>query len=72
MVARQGHGPHIPCLPAVLLTKRIAAGWAPAAGARPCLDLISLDDYLEALAGLDVTTTVRGGSIDDRWPRNAA
>jgi hypothetical protein len=72
MVARQGHGPHIPCLPAVLLAKRIAAGSSPGAGARPCLDLISLDDYLEALAGLDVTTTVRGGSIDDRWPRNAA
>jgi hypothetical protein len=72
MVARQGHGPHIPCLPAVLLAKRIAAGNLPAAGARPCLDLIDLDQYLAALEPLDITTTVTGPVIDDVWPKEQA
>lgn len=69
MVARQGHGPHIPCLPAVLLAKRIASGDPPASGARPCLDLIGLDDYLSGLSGLDVSTIVRGPGIEDIWPK---
>lgn len=68
MVARQGHGPNIPCLPAILLARRIAAGQAPAPGARPCLDLITLPDYLGALDGLDIVTTVSGTGVDDRWP----
>lgn len=69
MVARQGHGPHIPCLPAVLLARRIAAGKPPPAGARPCLDLIDLDQYLSALEPLDITTTVKGPGVDDVWPK---
>ena len=69
MIARQGHGPHIPCLPAVLLAKRIASGNPPASGARPCLDLIDLDDYLSGLSGLDVSTIVRGPGIKDSWPK---
>lgn len=71
MIARRGHGPHIPCLPAVLLAKRIAAGDIPTAGARPCLDLIDLDQYLTALAPLDITTTAKGPGIDDAWPKEA-
>lgn len=55
MIARSGHGPNIPCMPAILLARRVAAGAAPAPGARPCLDLINLDEYLGALDGLDIT-----------------
>lgn len=55
MIARQGHGPNIPCMPAILLAKSIAAGEAITPGARPCLDLIDLDAYLGALAGLDIS-----------------
>lgn len=69
MIARQGHGPHIPCLPAVLLARRIAAGEQPAPGARPCLDLIDLDQYLGALEHLDITTTVHGPGINEAWPK---
>lgn len=68
MVARQGHGPNIPCLPAVLIARRIAAGNPPAPGARPCLDLITIDQYLGALRGLDITTWVTGPGVGDRWP----
>ena len=54
IVARSGDGPNIPCMPAILIARRLAAGDAIESGARPCLDLISLDEYLGALKGLDV------------------
>lgn len=55
IVARSGHGPYIPCMPAILLTRRIARGEAIAPGARACLDLIDLPTYLAALDGLDIS-----------------
>jgi len=55
IIARQGHGPNIPCMPAILIARRLAGGEPLAPGARPCLDLIGLDEYLTALAGLDVS-----------------
>lgn len=58
LIARQHHGPHIPCVPAILLARRLAAGESFAPGARACLDLVSLDAYLAALADLDVVTHV--------------
>jgi NAD(P)-dependent dehydrogenase (short-subunit alcohol dehydrogenase family) len=68
MVARQAHGPNIPCVPSIILARRIAAGKHIAPGARPCLDLIDLDALLGALDGLDITTFARGPGIDDCWP----
>lgn len=55
LIARSGHGPNIPCMPAILIARRLARGARIEAGARPCLDLISLDEYLAALRGLDIT-----------------
>ena len=55
MIARQGHGPNIPCMPAILLARRLARGEVIAPGARPCLELIALDEYISALGGLDIT-----------------
>lgn len=55
IIARSGDGPNIPCMPAILIARRLAAGEAIAPGARPCLDLIDLDELIEALAGLDVS-----------------
>lgn len=57
IIARQGHGPNIPCMPAILLARRLARGEAIAPGARPCLDLIGLGEYLRALEGLDISVT---------------
>jgi saccharopine dehydrogenase-like NADP-dependent oxidoreductase len=67
MVARQVHGPNIPCLPAILLAKRIAAGNGIEAGARPCLDLVSLDELLDAMKNLDITTVVDGPNLHETW-----
>ena len=59
MVARSGHGPYIPCMPAILLARRLARGAIAQRGATPCVDLIDLDSYLAALDGLDIQT-IRG------------
>jgi hypothetical protein len=72
LVARQGHGPNIPCFPAILLTRRVAAGEQLDAGARPCLDLIGLEELLGAMAHLDISTSAVGAGLDDRWPNAGA
>jgi hypothetical protein len=69
MVARQVHGPNIPCFPAIILARRIAAGQRLEPGARPCLDLIELDELLRSVSHLDITTSVVGTGIDERWQR---
>ena len=62
LVARNADGPNIPCLPTIILARRIAAGEVLGAGARPCLDLIDLGEYLHALQGLDVSLFVEGAN----------
>lgn len=55
LVARSGHGPYIPCMPAILLARKLSRGEVDKRGAMPCLDLIGLDEYLDALSGLDIS-----------------
>lgn len=55
IIARSGHGPYIPCMPAILLARRLARDEVGVRGALPCLDLIGLEDYLGALEGLDIS-----------------
>lgn len=55
IIARSGHGPYIPCMPAIMLARRLARGELQMRGAMPCLDLISLEDYLAALEPLDIS-----------------
>jgi hypothetical protein len=54
LIARSGDGPNIPCIPAILLTKMLARGELKRLGAFPCMDVISLTQYLKGLEGLDV------------------
>lgn len=55
IIARSGHGPYIPCMPAILLARQLARGELARRGATPCVDLIDLDTYLAALDGLDIS-----------------
>jgi saccharopine dehydrogenase-like NADP-dependent oxidoreductase len=55
IIARSGHGPYIPCMPAILLARKLSRGEVGARGALPCLDLIGLEEYLGALEGLDIS-----------------
>jgi hypothetical protein len=54
MIAGSEHGPNIPCMPAILLARRLATGERLDAGARPCLDLITLEEFLAAIEDLDI------------------
>jgi NAD(P)-dependent dehydrogenase (short-subunit alcohol dehydrogenase family) len=55
IIARSGHGPYIPCIPAILLAKKLARAEVSVRGALPCLDLIGLEEYLGALKDLDIS-----------------
>ena len=56
IVARSGDGPNIPCVPAIVLARRMVAGDVFEAGARACVGLVSLSEYLEELAPFAVET----------------
>lgn len=59
LTARSGNGPYIPCVPAILLAKRLAAGEMTDVGAYPCIGFITKDEYLGGLNGLDISWTER-------------
>jgi hypothetical protein len=61
LIARSGHGPYIPCIPAIVLSRQLARGLLKMRGATPCLDLIDLDTYLEALEGLNISVVRDAG-----------
>ncbi|MFT5870752.1 MAG: hypothetical protein ACI8TF_002880 [Paracoccaceae bacterium] len=63
IVARNGCGPHIPTIPAIILAARIAKGDQPDAGAMPCLGLVSLADYLSELETMEIETITHLRSI---------
>ena len=54
LTAHSGDGPYIPCMPAILLAKRIANKQLTITGAYPCVGFISRDEYLNSLQGLDI------------------
>lgn len=55
IVAKSGDGPQIPCVPAILLAKRLHEKDPTLAhGAFPCVGLIRLEDYLDELRRFDI------------------
>lgn len=54
LTARSGDGPYIPCMPAILIAKKLACNRIENRGAYPCMGFISRDEYLDALNGLDI------------------
>ncbi len=57
LIAKSGDGPFIPCMPAILLASRWASGNLPEPGAMPCMGMITKQEYLAALAKLDIHWT---------------
>lgn len=49
IIARDGHGPHIPTIPAIVLAKKLVRQEIKLSGAMPCVGLVSLDEYLQTL-----------------------
>ena len=57
IIADHGDGPQIPTIPAILLAKRLhEKDPSLPAGAYPCVGLVRLDDYLEALKPFAIKT----------------
>ena len=54
IVAKNGHGPHIPTIPAIILAKKLVQDEINRIGAMPCVGLITLEEYLTELRDLDV------------------
>jgi NAD(P)-dependent dehydrogenase (short-subunit alcohol dehydrogenase family) len=54
IVARENHGPHIPCAAAIALTGKIAGGMQITPGAYPCMGLLSVDDLMEPVKRFSV------------------
>lgn len=54
LTALSGDGPYIPCMPAILLTQKLARGEVTEQGALPCVGLITKEEYLSALGELDI------------------
>ncbi len=63
IVAEQNHGPYIAAAAASVLTKRICGmpGYAPlvARGAKPCVGLVGLDEFMRELSGFSIRTVMR-------------
>jgi saccharopine dehydrogenase-like NADP-dependent oxidoreductase len=54
LLAARNHGPSIPCGAAIALARKLARGERLPAGSRPCVGLLSVEEYLDPLRDLDV------------------
>lgn len=68
LVAPAGVGPTIPTLPAVALVRRVRDGRVPAAGARPCVGELTLEDFEPDFRRLGVVSACSGERCPDVFP----
>ena len=54
LIAKSGHGPLIPAMPSILCAKMLTRGGLAQRGAFPCVGIITLPQYLDALKGYDI------------------
>ncbi len=54
IIAKDGYGPHIPTVPAIVLAEKLARGEPLPAGAMACIGLVSLEEYLAELQDFGV------------------
>lgn len=59
IVARDGDGPEIPATAAVVIARKLAHGELRVRGARACVDLFTLEEFLESLSGYAISATCR-------------
>jgi hypothetical protein len=58
LLARQNHGPHIPCGAAIALARKFANGTSLPKGAMPCMGLLTVKEFLAPLRNLDIREVV--------------
>ena len=54
IIATSGDGPNIPCVPAIVLAKKLVEGKIDYTGAQTCVGLLTLKEYMEELKHLDI------------------
>jgi saccharopine dehydrogenase-like NADP-dependent oxidoreductase len=54
LVAKNGDGLYIPSVPAIIMARKIANNKIDKIGATPCLDLITMEEYLEVLSEFNI------------------
>jgi saccharopine dehydrogenase-like NADP-dependent oxidoreductase len=55
LTARNGDGPHVPCIPAIVIARKLARGQPFEPGARPCQGMMTLDEFSDATRDLAIT-----------------
>jgi saccharopine dehydrogenase-like NADP-dependent oxidoreductase len=55
LTARNGDGPHIPCIPAIVLARKLSRGEPFEPGARPCQGMMTLEEFSDATRDLAIT-----------------
>lgn len=55
IIAKNGDGPQIPTIPAIILAKKIINGQMSLSGAMPCVAMVSLEEYLDELREFEVS-----------------
>ena len=59
IIAKNGDGPYIPTIPAIVLAKKILAGDVQLQGAMTCVSLVTLDEYLDELKNFSINVIVK-------------
>ena len=57
LVATEGDGPYVPTLAAAALIRKLMGGEKPPSGARPCVGMLTLEDFTKELVGLNIEMT---------------
>lgn len=63
LIADNNHGPEIPCMAAILLTRKILTGQVTEHGAIPCMGLLTLDEFAPEFARWGIRTSVTETSL---------
>jgi len=59
LTARNGDGPVIPCIPAIVIAERLASGESFEPGARPCQGMMTLEQFSDATRDLAITWSIQ-------------
>lgn len=54
IIAKNNDGPQIPCVPAIILSKKIIQNTLQQRGAMPCVGMVTLEEYLQELKGFSI------------------